>query len=81
MQRRHVHVGNTHKNHKEKAQDDKQNKKRGESDVQCKGECDLTLQDSPSGRNLSDVWKQCHVRDHTNTLIWTRRMEVQTNQL
>jgi hypothetical protein len=33
MQRRHVHVGNTHKHHKEKMQDDKQNKKRGETDV------------------------------------------------
>jgi hypothetical protein len=37
MQRRHVHVGNTHKNHKEKTQDDKQNKEKGESDVRGRG--------------------------------------------
>jgi len=50
-----MHLGNTYKNHKEKAQDNKQNKKRGESDMRHQGECDLTLQGSPSRRNLSDV--------------------------
>jgi hypothetical protein len=73
-------VGKTHKNHKERAQDDKLNKKRGESDVPRQGECGLTLQGSPFGRNLSDVQKKCHVRDRKNTLARTRRMDVRTNQ-
>jgi hypothetical protein len=50
-----VHVGKTHKNHKERAQDDKLNKKRGESDVRRQGNFDLNLQGSPFGRNLNDV--------------------------
>jgi len=55
MQRRHEHVRTMHKKYEKNAQDNKKTQKETKTWAAARGECDLTLQGSPSGRNLSDV--------------------------
>jgi hypothetical protein len=42
------------KEHRENAQDDKNEPKEAKKWAEARGESNLTLQDSPSGRNLND---------------------------
>lgn len=70
----------------------KMNQKKANKRAAVWGECDLTLQDSPSRRNLSDVQTQCHVEiaktlsseleeltsERINCIVRTARITVRT---